>query len=108
MMFRQFPVDHKAEFEKYVFLKPNMFLFKQYILAGELTKWLKKCFNPSVLYLCRHYSCKLPLQFRLRMKTVSLKDYVKLEYQNNTTLCLYKQWLICAGFIDATNIIVKH
>lgn len=45
MMLRQFPVDHKAEFEKYVFfVKPNMFLFKQYILAGELTKWLKKTF----------------------------------------------------------------
>lgn len=52
MMLRQFPVDHKAEFEKYVFfLKLNMFLFKQYILAGELTKWLKNVLT-RLCYIC--------------------------------------------------------
>lgn len=67
-----------------------------------------ECFYPFLLYLCRHYSCKLPLHFRLRMKTLSLKDYVKPEYQNHTTLCLYTQWDICTCIIYATDIIVKH
>lgn len=105
-MHRQFQSYVKAKFEKYVFfLKPYMFIFKQYILAGNCRIFYyvpKRMFSMFLLYLCRHYSCKRPLHF-LRIKTMSLKDYVKPEYQNHTTLCLNTQWDVCTGIIHATN-----